>query len=197
MTNNLTAKPVGVTALNENESIDYGKLKEESSREILDIPDDYDFFISHASAGEDSFPSERMLVETIFNLLNSKYPDRVYLDLKAKPKIIPADIFRAAQSSKYGLFICSPRYIKIFHGKRKEPYKKEYDVISGEVNIFLNKQRLKGFCVIPVQYGVNDSAFTLRSPFGGNDKIKIEDEIMNEHIKMAEFVVNEITEKVN
>lgn len=197
MTNNSAVKSAEITALSENESIDYGKLTEENSREILDIPDDYDFFISHASSGDGSLPNENKFVQTTFDLLNSKYPNRVYLDLKSKPKIIPADIFRAAQSSTYGLFICSPRYIKIFHGKRKEPYKKEYDIISGEVNIFLNKQRLKGFCAIPVQYGVNDSAFTLRSPFGGNDKIKIKEEIMSEHIKMAEFVVDEIEKKVN
>src|SRR3989344_8544922 len=116
--------------VSEGEQIDYGKLIEENSERIRNIPDEHLIFISHASAGDGAYPDEKQFVLALYEYLVASYPDKVYLDLIKNPKIIYTEVVRASQRSTYGVFICSPRYIDIYNGERKEPYEREYDTIS-------------------------------------------------------------------
>lgn len=174
-------------SINEGEQIDYGKLIEESSKEIINIPDEHYIFISHASNGDGAYPDEKQFVLALYEFLVASYPDKIYLDLIKKPKIIYTEVLRAAQRSTYGVFICSSRYINIYNGERKEPFVREFDTISLELNAFFDKQRRLGFCMIPVRFGVTSDAFS-KSPFGGVNEIYIEDETSKTHLQKAEYV---------
>ncbi|MCX6792026.1 MAG: hypothetical protein NT149_03230 [Candidatus Gottesmanbacteria bacterium] len=190
--NNTVSEPV-----NEGGQIDYGKLIDENSERIIKIPDEHYIFISHASNGDGAYPDEKSFVLALYNFLEVNYPSKVYLDLIDKPQIIYTEIIRAAQRSTFGVFICSSRYINVYNGERKEPYAREYDLISLELNTFFDKQRRCGFCMIPVRYGVTSEAFGARSPFGGGTAtISIENETSKTHLEKAEYVSLQIIEKI-
>lgn len=194
---NVSVEDVATELVSEGGQVDYGKLIEENSERIRNIPDEHTIFISHASAGEGAYPDEKQFVLTLYKFLIASYPDKVYLDLIKNPKIIYTEVLRAAQRSTYGVFICSPRYINIFHGERKEPYVREYEIISIELNTFLAKQRRHGFCMIPIRFGVESDAFSDRSPLGGGvDTISIENEVLKTHLEKAEYVSSKIIELI-
>lgn len=185
--------------INENEDIDYRKLIEANSEKIKSIPDEYYIFISHASNGDGAYPDEIKFVLALYDFLIVNYPDKVFLDLIKKPKIIYSEIYRAAQRSTYGVFICSPRYITIFNNGRGNNAQdtRQYEPISMELNFFHAKQRQHGFCMIPVCYGVTQDAFGDRSPFSnGTDTIFIENETLKNHLEKAEYVSLKIIEKI-
>lgn len=93
------------------------------------------------------------------------------------------------------MFICSPRYIKIYNGERKEQFAREFDTISLELNAFFEKQKRLGFCMIPVRFGVTSEAFA-RGPFPGVNAIYIEDETSKTHLQKAEYVSLKIIEVI-
>lgn len=182
--------------VNEGEQVNYEKRIQENSEEIENLPDEHLIFISHASNGDGAYPDENFFVLSLYDFLVASYPDKVYLDLIKKPKIIHTEINRAAQRSTYGVFICSSRYIKIYHGVRQEQFSREFDTINSlELNIFFDKQKRLGFCMIPVRYGVTPSAFA-RGPLGGVYAISIEDETSKTHLQKAEYVSLKIIEVI-
>lgn len=195
MSNNNSADRDGLSS--DSGPIEYGKLIEENSAELQKIQEEFDIFISHASVGEEAFPDEKDFVEALYALLEKEYKKKVYLDLVYNDSYQYSPIMAAAQLSKFGVFICSYRYIKIFFGKRKEPYKKEFDTIMQEIDVFMGKERDFGFRIIPVKFGVKEDVYRKRNPFGHRFKIVIEDEEKIDYKKKAAFVAAKIIDKIN
>jgi len=193
ITKTISAK---VYVANENEDIDYGLQIQKNSKDILNIPNVWDIFISHASAGKTVYPDEKEFVLFLYEILTTKYKKKVYLDLISNPTMIDTEITRAAQRSEYGVFICSSRYVNIFNGNRTESYITEFDRIPREVNIFFTKARWQGKCIIPIRFGLEESAYEQRGPFPGTRTISIEDEITKKSIEKAEFIAKKIVERI-
>lgn len=181
----------------DGEPIEYGKLIEKNSAELQNIADEFDIFISHASVGEEAFPDEKDFVEALYEILKKEHKKKVYLDLAYNHSYQYSPIMAAAQLSKFGVFICSFRYIKIFFGRRKEPYKRDFDTIVQEIDVFMGKERDFGFRIIPVKFGVKEDVYRKRNPFGQRFKISIEDEEKNDYKKKAAFVAAKIIEKIS
>lgn len=182
--------------IKDDEAINYGLRIQENSESLLAIPDEWDIFISHASAGKTAYQDEKEFVLFLYELLTVKYKKRVYLDLKNNPTMIDFEITKAAQRSKHGVFICSFRYVSIYNGIRPEPYITEFDRIPREINLFLANARWKEKYIIPVRFGLEERAYEERGPFPGTYTISIEDEINKSSIEKAEIVARKVIEKI-
>lgn len=196
MSNNPTRITKSLINNSENQTIDYRTEIERKSENILEIEDDYKIFLSHACDGEGAHTDEKNFVLSLYELLKKEYDNKVYLDLICNSSYQISPIISAAQLSKYGVFICSPRFIKIALGKRKEPFLKEYDIITKELDVFHNKERELGFRIIPVRFGVTDEAYRKKGPFGSRFLISIENEASKTYLIKASIVANKIIEKI-
>lgn len=188
---------VKASLIKDKESVDYGKLIQDSSKRLQKIPDDYDIFISHASAGNGTYPDEKDFVLTLQRILTETYKKKVYLDLIYNDSYQYAPVISAARLSKYGVFICSLRYITITLGKRSEKYAKEYDTIIQEIDVFMGKERFFGFRIIPVKFGLTDDVYRQKGPFGHRFYISIVDEEKNSCLDKAAYVASKIIDKIN
>lgn len=185
-----------MTFANDSSSIDYETLIQQSSNQLLSIPDLYDIFLSHASNSADAYPDELDFTKELHSILNNIHKKKTFLDIVDNPSYKYTAITAAANRSKFGVFICSKRYINIFYGLREEPYAQEYDIIRDEIDIFTDKERYLGSRKIPVKYGLTDQAFRLKNPCGQGFYIPIKDEAQLIYKEKALYVADQIVQRI-
>ena len=133
------------------------------------IQNDYHIFISHASSNDETSTGVKQLQgEHEYVLMIAKklgtdpFNYRVFLDLLEKPFPDQSTIVLAYKNSKFGLFICSPRF-NARYGENSGY------VLRKEVTHFQSLESEGIKCIIPVILGTDKLKFTKESPFESLD----------------------------
>jgi hypothetical protein len=140
-------------------------LKDSSQR---DYPKNYTFFISHASNSNETneavppLKEEKEFVDSLWAELN-KLGHNTYLDFKNNPSLFSEVNDHAERDSKYGIFVCSPRYIHRFRLSLSPE-------IIDERKHFKTLRDKHGIpCVIPIVFGVTSFQYDNDGPFTSSD----------------------------
>lgn len=139
-------------SLEEGKVSDYSALQTGNVEDKLKPIESYVLFISHASRGQnETLPLERPFVESLVKEFKSTNV-KIFIDFDEYSYPISPRINKALKASRYGLLICSPRYIKRID--------QEYSYIASEYGYFKGREvRFNKPQIIPLLFGISRAEF--------------------------------------
>lgn len=182
----------------DDKKINYKQFKTENKEPTIEQVVNYEFFISHASLSTDIKGNERQplegeneFVKSLVNRLESYKKGSTFVDYKDNKDFEFKIFHKALKTSKYGIFICSPRFINRYLGEEAAFLKEEVKHFWTIKNTHNQPERL-----IPVIFGLTIFEYD-EGPFSSSDfRMDAKYNILS--IKeMVNKIVSEIIVKIN
>jgi hypothetical protein len=182
----------------DDKKINYEQLKTGNKEQAIQQVVNYEFFISHASLSTDIKENEKQplegeneFVKSLVSRLELYKKGSTFVDYKDN-KDFEFKIFHTAlKTSRYGIFICSPRFISRYLGKEAAPLKEEVKQFWTFKNTHNQPERL-----IPIIFGVTIFEYD-QGPFSSSDfKMDAKYNILSME-EMVNKIVSEIIIKIS
>lgn len=177
--------------------IDYDESKHEDKSQISTVIINYEFFISHASNSQKiekdvrpSLSGEKEFVKSLVDKLEKYCSGSTYVDYRDNPNFEFSIFHPALKSSKYGVFVCSPRFKDRYLGGLSPFITEEVKHFWTIKNTHHQPERLLpimfGLDIVEYEYGpFSSSDFVIDAEYG---KLSLE--------QMIEKVMVEIERRV-
>ena len=191
--------PTDRAAVSEQEAINYHDYKEEDENNLKkSIVIKHEFFVSHASistnseAGiRDPLSGEEKFVKSIVDELEEFKPKSTYVDYRDNPNFEFSIFHQALKTSKYGVFICSPRFKDRYINSSSEFITEEVKHFWTIKNSHHQPERL-----IPVMFGLATDDYD-NGPFNSSDFMIDAEYGKITQKEMVKRVIAKIIEKVD
>ena len=197
-TDDATLLSTGILTIPDEGTVNYDESKPEDRSQQPTIAIKYEFFISHASIVSETKESTRAplkgeeeFVRFLVDKLEKFKPKSTYVDYRDNPNFEFSIFHPALKSSKFGIFVCSPRFKDRYVGNFSPFLTEEVKHFWTIKNTHHQPERL-----LPIIFGLNLLEYDY-GPFSSSDyRIDAEYGKISSVEQMVEKVVSEIINKV-